>query len=95
MQHPLEWTIKHNPASSITPPVAAWRSTRVATFARVMQQPNNLIRHSSELIAAADRLQEEAFMLIQHASVTGKLLEQYDAVEKNTVAIDMLGHGDG
>ena len=61
----------------------------------ILQQHNNLIRHSSELIAAADRLQEEAFMLTQHASVTGKLLEQYDVIDKNTVAIDMLGRGDG
>jgi hypothetical protein len=79
MQYPLEWTIKRKPASLIIPPVAARRSTRVATFARVMQQHNNLIRHSSELTAAADRLQEE----------------QYDAVDKNSVAIDMLVHGDG
>lgn len=40
-----------------------------------------LIRHSSELSAAADRLQDEQAMLTHHAEEIGMPLKHYDAVD--------------
>jgi hypothetical protein len=68
MQHPLEWTMKRMPGLlPIYKPIATAQQTD-STF--------------SEVSLAADRLQDEAVVLTQHTSVTGKPLEQYDAVNK-------------
>jgi len=52
-----------------------------------------LIRHSSELSAAADRLQEEEAILSRHAKDIGKPLEHYDAVDRIGVQVGVLFKG--
>jgi hypothetical protein len=52
-----------------------------------------LIRHSSELSAAADRLQEEQAMLSHHAEEIGMPLKHYDAVDNMGVLVGVLFKG--
>lgn len=49
-----------------------------------------LIRHSGELSAAADRLQEEEAMLTRHAQEIGMPLKHYDAVDRIGVLVGVL-----
>ena len=49
-----------------------------------------LLRHSGELSAAADRLQDEQAMLSQHAAEIGLPLQHYDAVDRIGVAVGVL-----
>lgn len=53
----------------------------------------DLIRHSSELSAAADRLQEEEQMLARHAEEIGKPLQHYDAVDRIGIQVGVLFKG--
>jgi hypothetical protein len=50
----------------------------------------DLIRHSGELSAAADRLQEEEAMLTRHAEEIGMPLKQYDAVDRIGLLVGVL-----
>jgi hypothetical protein len=52
-----------------------------------------LIRHSGELSAAADRLQEEETMLKRHAEEIGRPLEHYDAVDRIGIQVGVLFRG--
>jgi conserved oligomeric Golgi complex subunit 3 len=52
-----------------------------------------LIRHSGELSAAADRLQEEEQMLSRHAEEIGLPLQHYDAVDRIGVSVGVLFKG--
>jgi conserved oligomeric Golgi complex subunit 3 len=52
-----------------------------------------LIRHSGELSAAADRLQEEERMLSRHAQEIGMPLQHYDAVDRIGVIVGVLFKG--
>ena len=52
-----------------------------------------LIRHSGELSAAADRLQEEERMLSRHAEELGMPLQHYDAVDRIGVIVGVLFKG--
>lgn len=52
-----------------------------------------LIRHSGELSAAADRLQEEEGILSRHAQEIGMPLQHYDAVDRNGVVVGVLFKG--
>ena len=52
-----------------------------------------LIRHSSELSAAADRLQEEQAVLSRHAEEIGMPLKHYDAVDNIGVLVGVLFKG--
>ena len=52
-----------------------------------------LIRHSSELSAAADRLQGEQEMLSRHAEEIGMPLKHYDAVDNIGVLVGVLFKG--
>jgi hypothetical protein len=53
----------------------------------------DLIRHSGELSAAADRLQEEETMLTRHAEEIGMPLKHYDAVDRIGVLVGVLFKG--
>lgn len=53
----------------------------------------DLIRHSGELSAAADRLQEEERMLSRHAEEIGMPLQHYDAVDRIGVVVGVLFKG--
>jgi conserved oligomeric Golgi complex subunit 3 len=53
----------------------------------------DLIRHSGELSAAADRLQEEEAVLTRHAQEIGKPLEHYDAVDRIGILVGVLFKG--
>lgn len=53
----------------------------------------DLIRHSGELSAAADRLQEEEAMLTRHAEEIGMPLKHYDAVDRIGVLVGVLFKG--
>lgn len=52
-----------------------------------------LIRHSGELSAAADRLQQEKEMLTRHAEEIGMPLKHYDAVDQVGVLVGVLFKG--
>jgi hypothetical protein len=52
-----------------------------------------LIRHSGELSAAADRLQEEEETLTRHAEEIGVPLRHYDAVDRIGVTVGVLFRG--
>ena len=52
-----------------------------------------LLRHSGELSAAADRLQEEENMLTRHAEEIGLPLKHYDAVDRIGIAVGVLFKG--
>lgn len=52
-----------------------------------------LIRHSGELSAAADRLQDEEAMLTRHAEEIGLPLKHYDAVDRIGIAVGVLFKG--
>eukprot|EP00339_Tiarina_fusa_P009055 CAMPEP_0117008848 /NCGR_PEP_ID=MMETSP0472-20121206/8208_1 /TAXON_ID=693140 ORGANISM="Tiarina fusus, Strain LIS" /NCGR_SAMPLE_ID=MMETSP0472 /ASSEMBLY_ACC=CAM_ASM_000603 /LENGTH=818 /DNA_ID=CAMNT_0004710987 /DNA_START=23 /DNA_END=2479 /DNA_ORIENTATION=+ len=52
-----------------------------------------LIRHSGELSAAADRLQGEQAMLFRHAEEIGMPLKHYDAVDNIGVVVGVLFKG--
>lgn len=52
-----------------------------------------LIRHSGELSAAADRLQEEQVLLTRHAEEIGTPLKHYDAVDRIGVLVGVLFKG--
>lgn len=52
-----------------------------------------LLRHSGELSAAADRLQDEEGMLTNHAEEIGLPLKHYDAVDRIGVAVGVLFKG--
>ena len=52
-----------------------------------------LLRHSGELSAAADRLQEEEAMLTRHAEEIGLPLKHYDAVDRIGVLVGVLFKG--
>ena len=52
-----------------------------------------LIRHSGELSAAADRLQEEQALLSRHAEEIGMPLKHYDAVDSMGVLVGVLFKG--
>ena len=56
----------------------------------ISQRHGDLLRHSSELSAAADRLQEEQITLKQHAKEIGRPLQHYDAVDKIGVLVGVL-----
>ena len=49
-----------------------------------------LIRHSGELSAAADRLQEQATALEQHAAEIGQPLQHYNAVDRIGIQVGVL-----
>lgn len=53
----------------------------------------DLIRHSGELSAAADRLQEEEALLTRHAEEIGMPLKHYDAVDRIGVLVGVLFKG--
>ena len=53
----------------------------------------DLIRHSGELSAAADRLQDEEQMLSRHAEEIGLPLQHYDAVDRIGVIVGVLFKG--
>jgi hypothetical protein len=53
----------------------------------------DLIRHSGELSAAADRLQEEQAILTRHAEEIGLPLQHYDAVDRIGVLVGVLFKG--
>lgn len=53
----------------------------------------DLIRHTSELSAAADRLQEEEELLTRHAMEIGTPLKHYDAVDRIGVLVGVLFRG--
>jgi len=53
----------------------------------------DLIRHSGELSAAADRLQEEETMLTRHAEEIGMPLKHYDAVDRIGILVGVLFKG--
>lgn len=53
----------------------------------------DLLRHSGELSAAADRLQEEEAMLTRHAEEIGTPLQHYDAVDRIGVLVGVLFRG--
>jgi len=52
-----------------------------------------LLRHSGELSAAADRLQEEEAVLTRHAEEIGLPLRHYDAVDRIGIAVGVLFKG--
>jgi len=52
-----------------------------------------LIRHSGELSAQADRLQEQATAMEQHAKDIGQPLQHYDAVDRIGLAVGVLFKG--
>ena len=52
-----------------------------------------LLRHSGELSAAADRLQSEEAQLAQHAKEIGLPLKHYDAVDRIGVLVGVLFRG--
>lgn len=52
-----------------------------------------LLRHSGELSAAADRLQAEEAMLNRHAEEIGMPLKHYDAVDRIGVLVGVLSKG--
>ena len=52
-----------------------------------------LIRHSGELSAAADRLQEEEAILTRHAEEIGMPLKHYDAVDRVGILVGVLFKG--
>lgn len=52
-----------------------------------------LLRHSGELSAAADRLQAEEAMLTKHAEEIGKPLQHYDAVDRIGILVGVLFKG--
>jgi hypothetical protein len=77
MQHPLEWTMKRMPGLlPIYKPI--YKASSQVYLATAQQSDSTF----SEVSLAADQLQDEAVVLTQHTSVTGKPLEQYDAVNK-------------
>uniref|UniRef100_A0A7S4QLM6 Conserved oligomeric Golgi complex subunit 3 C-terminal domain-containing protein n=1 Tax=Ditylum brightwellii TaxID=49249 RepID=A0A7S4QLM6_9STRA len=51
---------------------------------------SELLRHSSELSAAAERLQAEETMLTQHAEEIGMPLKHYDAVDRIGILVGVL-----
>lgn len=53
----------------------------------------DLIRHSGELSAAADRLQGEQAVLVKHAEEIGMPLKHYDAVDSIGVLVGVLFKG--
>jgi conserved oligomeric Golgi complex subunit 3 len=53
----------------------------------------DLIRHSGELSAAADRLQEEEALLTRHAEEIGMPLKHYDAVDRIGVLVGVMFKG--
>lgn len=53
----------------------------------------SLIRHSGELSAAADRLQEEAQLMQHHADDIGHPLQHYDAVDRIGILVGVLFKG--
>jgi conserved oligomeric Golgi complex subunit 3 len=53
----------------------------------------DLIRHSGELSAAADRLQDEEQLLSRHAEEIGLPLQHYDAVDRIGVSVGVLFKG--
>lgn len=53
----------------------------------------DLLRHSGELSAAADRLQAEEEMLTKHAEEIGVPLQHYDAVDRVGVSVGVLFKG--
>lgn len=53
----------------------------------------DLLRHSGELSAAADRLQAEEEMLTKHAEEIGMPLQHYDAVDRIGVQVGVLFKG--
>lgn len=59
----------------------------------VSERHAELIRHSGELSAAADRLQEESTLLERHAEEIGMPLKHYDAVDKIGVLVGVLFKG--
>lgn len=61
----------------------------------ISQAHADLIRHSGELSAAADRLQEQAAALEQHAIEMGRPLEHYDAVDRIGILVGVLFKNNG
>ena len=59
----------------------------------IYQQHNDLIRHSGELSAAADRLQEEEQILSKHAEEIGIPLQHYDTVDRIGISVGVLFKG--
>lgn len=59
----------------------------------IYQQHNELIRHSGELSAAADRLQEEEQILSKHAEEIGIPLQHYDTVDRIGISVGVLFKG--
>jgi hypothetical protein len=59
----------------------------------IYQQHNELIRHSGELSAAADRLQEEEQILTKHAEEIGIPLQHYDTVDRIGISVGVLFKG--
>jgi len=53
----------------------------------------DLIRHSGELSAAADRLQEEETILTRHAEEIGMPLQHYDSVDRIGLQVGVLFKG--
>ena len=59
----------------------------------ISQAHTALIRHSGELSAQADRLQEQATALEEHAKDIGKPLQHYDAVDRIGIQVGVLFKG--
>ena len=59
----------------------------------ISNRHSELLRHSGELSAAADRLQAEEAMLTQRAREIGKPLQHYDAVDRIGVLVGVLFKG--
>ena len=59
----------------------------------IFQQHNELIRHSGEISAAADRLQAEEQMLTKHAEEIGMPLQHYDTVDRIGISVGVLFKG--
>ena len=59
----------------------------------ISNRHSDLLRHSGELSAAADRLQDEEGMLTKHAEEIGLPLKHYDAVDRIGLAVGVLFKG--
>jgi conserved oligomeric Golgi complex subunit 3 len=59
----------------------------------ISNRHTELIRHSGELSAAADRLQEEEQVLSKHAEEIGLPLQHYDAVDRIGISVGVLFKG--
>jgi conserved oligomeric Golgi complex subunit 3 len=59
----------------------------------ISNRHTELIRHSGELSAAADRLQEEEQILTKHAQEIGLPLQHYDAVDIIGISVGVLFKG--